>query len=287
MVGKTVLVTGANQGIGKATAALLARLGAKVVLLCRNADKGKAALEEVRLAAKGDAPELLVADLASLAGVRRAAADFRQKHDRLDVLVNNAGLFVPSFRTTLDGIEETFAVNHLAPFVLTEALLDLVKETAKLAGSARIVNVSSRAHTRGKMHWDDLELRSEYRAFTAYSQSKLANILFTYELARRLEGTNVTANCLHPGVIASGFGQTYKGAFSVLIRIAKPFLSTPEDGAKTSVYLASSPTVAGVTGRYFVKCEATRSNAASYDEASWVRLWDVSDAMTSKRAAAA
>jgi NAD(P)-dependent dehydrogenase (short-subunit alcohol dehydrogenase family) len=287
MVGKTVLVTGANQGIGKATAALLARLGAKVVLLCRNADKGKAALEEVRLAAKGDAPELLVADLASLAGVRRAAADFRQKHDRLDVLVNNAGLFVPSFRTTLDGIEETFAVNHLAPFVLTEALLDLVKETAKLAGSARIVNVSSRAHTRGKMHWDDLELRSEYRAFTAYSQSKLANILFTYELARRLEGTNVTANCLHPGVIASGFGQTYKGAFSVLIRIAKPFLSTPEDGAKTSVYLASSPTVVGVTGRYFVKCEATRSNAASYDEASWVRLWDVSDAMTSKRAAAA
>jgi NAD(P)-dependent dehydrogenase (short-subunit alcohol dehydrogenase family) len=287
MLGKTVLITGANQGIGKATAIQLARLGAKVVLWCRNEQKGRAALEEVRVAAKGDAPELMVADLASLADVRRAAVEFRQRHSRLDVLVNNAGLLVPSFHTTSDGIEETFAVNHLAPFVLTDELLPLIKATAKAEGSARIVNVASRAHVRGKLHWDDLELRGGYGGLKAYSQSKLANIVFTYELARRLEGTNVTANCLHPGVISSGFGQTYKGTFSVLVRLAKPFMATPEEGAKTSVYLASSPDVAKVTGRYFAKCKATRSNAESYDEASWTRLWEISEAMVSKHAAAA
>ena len=283
MLGKTVLVTGANQGIGKASAIDLARQGAKVVLVSRNEAKGKAALEEVGAHAKGAAPELLVADLASLVDVRRLAADFRSKHDKLDVLLNNAGLLVPSRRTTVDGFEETFAVNHLAPFVLTAELLELLKATP----GSRIVNVASEAHRRAKMNWDDLEFRTGYGGLKVYSQSKLANILFTYELSRRLEGSGVTANCLHPGVIASGFGQTYKGVFSVLVRLAKPFLLSTEEGARTSIYVASSPEVAGVTGKYFDKCKPARSNAASYDEASWARLWQVSDAMTSRVAKAA
>jgi NAD(P)-dependent dehydrogenase (short-subunit alcohol dehydrogenase family) len=283
MQGKTVLITGANQGIGKATAIKLAELGARVVLLCRNEAKGRAALEEVRERAKGEAPELLVADLGSLADVRRVAADFRRTHDRLDVLLNNAGLIVPSRHTTVDGLEETFAVNHLAPFLLTKELLDLLRATP----ASRVVNVSSEAHRRATMHWDDLELRTGYGSLKAYGQSKLANILFTYELADRLSGSGVTANCLHPGVIATGFGQTYGGGFSWLIRLVKPFLLAPEEGARTSVYLASSSEVANVTGKYFAKCKAVRSNAASYDEAARRRLWDVSEGMIEKHAAAA
>ena len=283
MQGKTVLITGANQGIGKASALELARRGAKVVLVSRNEAKGKAALEEVRAAAKGEAPLLLVADLASLADVRRLAADFRKQHDKLDVLLNNAGLIVPTRQTTADGFEETFAVNHLAPFVLTGELVDLLKKTP----GSRIVNVSSEAHRRGTIYWDDIELREGYGSFKAYSQSKLANVLFTYELSRRLVGTGVTANCLHPGVVGSGFGQTYKGAFSILVRLGKPFLLSNEAGARTSIYLASSPDVAGVTGKYFDKCKPSRSNAVSYDEASWARLWEVSEAMASKVAKAA
>ena len=283
MQGKTVLITGANQGIGKASAINLARQGARVVLVSRNEAKGKAALEEVRAQAKGDPPELLVADLASLADVRRLAADFRRTHDRLDVLLNNAGLLVPTRRTTVDGIEETFAVNHLAPFVLTGELLNLLKATS----GSHIVNVSSEAHRRATMNWDDLEYRTGYGGLKVYSQSKLANVLFTYELSRRLQGTGITANCLHPGVIASGFGQTYKGVFSVLVRLARPFLLSTEEGARTSVYLASSPDVAGVTGKYFDKCKPVRSSAVSYDERSWTRLWEVSETMTSRVAKAA
>jgi NAD(P)-dependent dehydrogenase (short-subunit alcohol dehydrogenase family) len=276
MLGKTVLITGANQGIGKAAAVELAGQGAKVVLVSRNAEKGRVALEEVRAKAKGDPPELIVADLASLADVRRLATEYKNGHDRLDVLLNNAGLLVPTRRTTVDGLEETFAVNHLAPFLLTKELLDVVKATP----SSRIVTVSSDAHRRATLHFEDLCFEKGYGGFKAYAQSKLANIVFTYELARRLEGTGVTANCLHPGVIASGFGQTYGGTFSFLIKAIKPFLATTEVGARTSVYLASSPEVREVTGKYFAKCKAVRSNAVSYDEASWRKLWDVSEEMT-------
>jgi NAD(P)-dependent dehydrogenase (short-subunit alcohol dehydrogenase family) len=283
MHGKTVLITGANQGIGKASAIELARQGARVVLVSRNEAKGLAALEEVKAQAKGAPPELLVADLASLASVRRLAGEFMAKHDRLDVLLNNAGLLVPSRRVTVDGIEETFAVNHLAPFVLTSELLGLLKAS----GPSRIVNVSSEAHRRATMNWDDLEFRKGYGGIKVYSQSKLANVLFTYELARRLTGTGVTANCLHPGVIASGFGQTYKGVFSVLLKVAKPFLLTPEQGSRTSVYLASSAEVEGVSGKYFDKCKAVSSNKVSYDEASWSRLWEISLGLTAEAAKAA
>lgn len=285
MQGKTVLVTGANQGIGKATALALAGQGANVVILCRNADKGRAALADIQAASKGGKAELLVADFASLGDVRRAAAELRARHARLDVLVNNAGLFVPERHLTSDGIEETFGVNHLAPFVLTNELLDLLKAS----GPARIVNVSSEAHRHAKMHWDDLQFAGGgYKGFRAYGQSKLANILFTYELARRLEGTGVTVNALHPGVVASGFGQTYPGAMSFLVKVAKPFLLNNEQGARTSVYLASSPEVEGVTGKYFSKCRPVRSNAVSYDEASQKKLWSLSVEMikTPARAAA-
>jgi retinol dehydrogenase 14 len=278
MKGKTVLITGANQGIGKATALELARRGARVVLVSRNEAKGKAALDDVRAQATGETPELLIADLASLAEVRRLADEFKKKHDKLDVLLNNAGLYVPTRQTTKDGIEETFGVNHLAPFVLTNALLDLIKATPH----ARIVNVSSTAHHRASkgMNWDDLEFRQGYSGLAVYSHSKLANVLFTYELARRLKGTGVTANCLHPGVVASGFGRTYSGTFAFLLTLASPFLLSNEKGARTSIYLASSPDVEGVTGKYFDKCTAVRSSRLSYDEASWTRLWEVSEKMT-------
>jgi NAD(P)-dependent dehydrogenase (short-subunit alcohol dehydrogenase family) len=283
MQGKTVLVTGANQGIGKATAIALAAKGARVVLVARNAEKGRAALAEVEAAGKGGG-ELIVADLSSQEQVRRVAADFKARHDRLHVLVNNAGVFVPERHTTVDGLEETFALNHLGYFLLTRELLEVLQATA----GARIVNVSSEAHRSAKMQWDDLQFaHTPYRAFKAYGQSKLANVLFTYELARRLEGTGVTANCLHPGVIASGFGQTYGGAVSVLLKIVRPFLLTAEEGARTSVYLASSPEVEGVSGKYFSKCKAVPSNAVSYEEQSQNKLWSLSEQMVKAQAKAA
>jgi len=284
MQDKTVLVTGANQGIGKAAAIALARKGARVVLVSRNPDKGQAALAEVQAASPQRDAELIVADLSSQAEVRRLAAEYRSRHPRLDVLVNNAGLLVPERHTTVDGVEETFAVNHLAPMLLTLELMDLLKAS----GPARIVTVSSEAHRGARMHWDDLQFRTNrYRSFKAYGQSKLANILFTYELARRLEGTGVTANTLHPGVIASGFGHTYPGPVSLLLRVVSPFLLTPEEGAATTVYLASSPEVEGVTGKYFSKCHPVRSNAVSQDVASQRKLWALSVEMLGNRSAVA
>jgi NAD(P)-dependent dehydrogenase (short-subunit alcohol dehydrogenase family) len=283
MQGKTVLVTGANQGIGKATAIALAAKGAHVVLVARNAEKGAAALAEVQAAGGGGA-ELIVADLSSHEQVRRAAAELKSRHQRLDVLVNNAGVYVPERHTTVDGLEETFGLNHLGYFLLTRELLDVLQATA----GARIVNVSSEAHRGAKMRWDDLQFeKTPYRGFKAYGQSKLANVLFTYELARRLEGTGVTANCLHPGVIGSGFGQTYGSALSILVKIARPFMLTPEEGARTSVYLASSPEVAGVTGKYFSKCKPVKSNAVSYDVQSQQKLWSLSEQLVKAHAKAA
>jgi NAD(P)-dependent dehydrogenase (short-subunit alcohol dehydrogenase family) len=283
MLGKTVLVTGANQGIGKATAVALAAKGAHVVLVARNAEKGRAALAEVQAAGSGGA-ELIVADLSSQEQVRRAAAEYKSRHARLDVLVNNAGVYVPERHTSVDGLEETFALNHLGYFLLTRELLGVLQATA----GARIVNVSSDAHRGARMRWDDLQFeRTPYRGFKAYGQSKLANVLFTYELARRLAGTGVTANCLHPGVIGSGFGQTYGSALSVLVKIARPFMLTPEEGARTSVYLASSPEVAGVTGKYFSKCKPVQSNAVSYDVQSQQKLWSLSEQLVKAHARAA
>lgn len=276
---KTVLVTGANQGIGKAAAMELARQGANVVIVSRNADKGRAAVADVEARTGSKAIELIVADLSSVAGVRALAAEFRARHARLDVLVNNAGVFVPKRHATADGLEETFAVNHLAYFVLTKLLLDVIQASAP----ARIVNVASDAHRAGKMHWDDLQFADHrYGSWRAYTQSKLANVLFTYELARRLAGTGVTANAAHPGVVASGFGRTYAGPLAVLYAIGGPFMLTPEEGAKTTIHLASSPAVEGVTGGYFARSRPSRSSDASRDEAAQGRLWTLTDELADK-----
>lgn len=281
---RTVVVTGANQGIGKATALALAREGSRVIMVARNAEKGRAAVEDVRRAADSKQVELVVADLSSQADVRRAGAEIRRRVEHLDVLVNNAGVYVPERHVTVDGIEETFAVNHVAYWLLTHELLDLLRAGAP----SRIVSVSSEAHRGAKMDWADLgQERARYRAFRAYGQSKLANLLFTYELARRLEGTGVTANALHPGVIGSGFGQTYGGPMALLVKLAKPFLLTPEEGARTSVYLASSPDVEGLTGQYFARCKPVRSSALSYDEAAQRKLWSLTEQLTGVRAQAA
>jgi len=282
MQGKTVLITGANQGIGKASAIALGKLGAKLVLVCRSADKARVAIADIEREGAKDV-ELLVGDMGSQADIRRLATEFKAKHDRLDVLLNNAGVLVTSRRTTVDGIEETLAINHLGYFLLTNLLLDVVKASAP----SRVVNVSSEAHRRAKMHWDDLQFKKGgYSAIRAYGQSKLANILFTRELARRLEGTGVTANCLHPGVIASGFGQTYGGFVSLVIKVAHPFMITPEQGARTSVFLASSPVVEGVTGQYFDKCKERHPSKEAQVEGAPERLWAISEELTGLRAKA-
>src|SRR5580698_8221957 len=282
MQGKTVLITGANQGIGKASAVALGKLGAKLVLVCRSPDKGRTAAGDIERAG-AKSVELLVGDMGSQADIRRVAAEFKAKHEKLDVLLNNAGVLVTSRRTTVDGIEETFAVNHLGYFLLTNLLLDLLKASER----SRVVSVSSEAHRRAKMHWEDLQFKkTSYSAFAAYGQSKLANILFTRELARRLEGTRVTANCLHPGVIASGFGHTYGGFISVVLKVASPFLITPEKGARTSVFLASSAEVEGVSGKYFDKCKAREPSAEARVESAPARLWTISEEMTGLRAKA-
>ena len=273
MFDKTVLITGANQGIGKETAKALANMGARTLLVCRNAQKGRAAVDEITRG--GGRAELFVADLSVQGEVRRVAREVREKHPVLDVLVNNAGVLVTERRFSKDGIEETLALNHLAYFLLTHELM----EPLLRAKSARIVNVSSRAHTRAKPTFDDLQFSRGYSMWKAYSQSKLLNVLFTYELARRLEGTSVTANCLHPGVIASGFGQTYGGLIATLAKLARPFLSTTKEGAKTQIYLASAREVEGVTGRYFVKCKAVRSSSASYDVVAQKKVWALSEGL--------
>jgi NAD(P)-dependent dehydrogenase (short-subunit alcohol dehydrogenase family) len=286
MHGKTVLITGANQGIGKAAALALARQGASLVLVCRNPEKGRAAVADIERdgGKEGRRVDLLIGDMGSQADIRRVAAEFKARHDRLDVLLNNAGVIVTSRLKTVDGIEETFAINHLGYFLLTNLLLDVLKATTP----SRVVSVSSEAHRRGKMAWDDLEFKARpYSSWAAYGQSKLANILFTRELARRLDGSGVTANCLHPGVIASGFGSTYGGAAKLLARVASPFLASPEQGARTSVYLASSPEVEGVTGKYFDKCKERRPSADALAAGAPERLWVISEEMTGLLARAA
>ena len=283
MQGKTVLITGANQGIGKASAVALGKLGARLVIVCRNRQKGRAAVTEIQQSGVSDV-ELIVGDMSSQADIRRVADEFKARSDRLDVLLNNAGVLVTTKRTTVDGIEETFAINHLGYFLLTHLLLDTLKASAP----SRIVSVSSEAHRRVPMRWDDLEFKkTEYSSFAAYGQSKLANILFTRELARRLEGTQVTANCLHPGVVATGFGSTDGGVMSVVMKVASPFLITAEKGARTSIFLASSPDVQGVSGKYFDKCKEKQPSPEALAAGGPERLWAISEEKTGIRASSA
>ncbi len=272
MQGKICLITGATSGIGKETAFGLARLGARVVIVGRDPDRTRAAADWIRRETGSEHVSFLLADLSSQAEVRRLAREFRDRHSRLDVLVNNAGGIFARRETTVDGFERTWALNHLAYFLLIQELLDLLKASAP----ARIVNVASTMHRGGVIDFGDLQGDKSYGGIRAYSQSKLANVLFTYALARRLKGTGVTANCLHPGGVATGFGQNTLGALKLLMRLARPFLISAEEGAATSIYLASSPDVEGASGRYFAKCKPARSSAASHDEALQERLWALS-----------
>ena len=276
MAGKVCMVTGGNSGIGKESALGLATLGGTVIIVCRDKEKGEAALAELRAKSGNQDVKLMLADLSSQQSVRELADEFRKKHQRLHVLVNNAGEILTKRFVTADGFERTFASSHLGHFLLTNLLLDLIKASAP----ARIVNVTSEAHRGSRIHFDDLQGEKKYSAFRAYGQAKLANILFTYELARRLEGTGVTVNCFHPGVVRTGFGHDNSGVMSIVIWIASPFFSGAEKAARGLIRLAASPELESVTGKYFSKMKESKSSEESYDEAAAQRLWQVSEELT-------
>jgi NAD(P)-dependent dehydrogenase (short-subunit alcohol dehydrogenase family) len=282
IAGKTVMITGATAGIGRVTARELARMGANLVLVCRNRARGEETVREIRAAAGNEEVELMIADLASRAEIRRLAEGFLATRRPLHVLVNNAGIFNLRRETTADGIEAVFAVNHLAYFLLTSLLLDRLRESAP----ARIVNVASDAHHWGTIDFADLQAERRYRSMGVYGRSKLANILFTYELAKRLEGSGVTVNCLHPGAVGTQLGSNNGWIARVLLPLLRPLMRTPEHGAETSIHLASSPEVEGVSGRYFVDRREKRSSPESYDAEVARRLWETSERMTGLASAA-
>lgn len=273
---RTTLITGATNGIGQAAALAIAGQGGRVVIAGRNADKTEAVAAELRQASGNLAIDFLVADLSSMAEVRRLAGEFTARYDRLDVLVNNAGAFFMRRQETVDGLEMTFALNHLSYFLLTNLLLDTLKASAP----ARVINVASAAESSAKVDWDDLQLTRKYRGFAAYALSKRFNLYFTYELARRLAGTGVTVNAVHPGSVATGIWANPFGRFS---RLATPLtrlmMRSPEQGADTVIYLATSPDVAGVTGKYFADRQARPSSRASQDGAAAQRAWQASEAL--------
>ena len=276
MAGRTCLVTGATSGIGHESAARLAELGATVILVARDQARGEAAGEAIRGRVPGARVDTLIADLSSLAQVRRLADEVRSTYERLDVLVNNAGVISTRRQLTVDGFETTFAVNHLAPFLLTNELRGLLVRS----GTARVVTVSSAAHKQVRsIPWDDLP-RGEQGQGQAYPLSKLLNILFTVELARRLAGTGVTANCLHPGFVRTALGRDVTGALGAALRLILRLRPGPATGAETSVYLASSVEVAGVTGGYFVKKRRVEPSSLARDHEAAARLWTLSEELT-------
>ena len=271
MTGKTCLVTGANSGIGKETALGLARMGARVVLVCRNPQKGEHALADIQCETGSTQLELLRADMASLESVRALAAQVRQRGPRLDVLINNAGAAVPSRTLSVDGIELTVAGNHLGPALLILLLLDLLRSSAP----SRIVNVSSEAQRNARLDMNDLQFaRRQYNGLAAYAQSKLLMNAFTFELARRLEGTGVTVNCLHPGVVSTNIWPAdAPWFFKLAVGVMKPFILSAKRGADVSLYLATSPDVASVTGQYFVKSKPADSHPLSRDPKVMAGVW--------------
>jgi retinol dehydrogenase-12 len=276
MAGKTVLITGATAGIGLATARGLARKGATLVLVGRSPQR----LEETETTIRRETgnPNIsgLLADLSSQAQVRRLAEEFLQRNDRLDVLINNAGSIFIRRMVSADGIEMTLALNHLAYFLLTNLLLERLKESAP----SRIINVASNSHEGKSLLLDDLEMKNGYSGRKQYGHTKLMNILFTYELARRLEGSGVTVNALHPGFVATSMGRDNRGVYRLAIRLAQLVAMPPAEGAQTSIYLAASPQVAGVTGKYFVRSQPTASTPQSMDKEAARSLWEISLKMT-------
>jgi len=272
MTGRTVLVTGGSDGIGRATALGLAAMGAHLAITGRDRGRTENAAREIRAAGSGQV-DVFVADLSSQSQVRRLADEVLQSLTRIDVLVNNAGGYWNTRHVTADGLERTFAVNHLAPFLLTNLLLDRLENSAP----ARVVTVSSNVQAIGRIDFEDLQGERSYSGARAYNQSKLANVLFTYELARKLRATSVTANALHPGVVRTSFGAEDPGGVQRLFTpFMRPFMKAPGQGAATSIHLASAPDLEQVTGRYFAGSKPRRSSRRSYDQAAAARLWQVS-----------
>jgi retinol dehydrogenase 12 len=284
MQGKTVLITGATNGIGKEAALVLAGMGARVGIVGRSQARTEETATEIRNAVNGAQIDVFISDLSLLRDVRALAEAVKAKYTKLDVLLNNAGALFMTRQETAEGHEMTFALNHLNYFLLTHLLLDAVKA----ASSGRIVNVASDAHTGQTLNFDDLEMKQTYSGFACYGRSKLMNIMFTYELDRRLRAagtTNVTANCLHPGFVRTGFGQNNGSIVKFVVNVMGQLAAiTPQEGAKTSVYLASSPEVDGVSGKYFAKSKAKQSSKVSYDEADQKRLWEISETLALKPA---
>lgn len=275
MEGKVVVVTGGTSGIGEVAALALAGMGARIVLVAR--DRARADATLAKLEAKGEGHAAHIADLSSIAATRRVGTEIAAAESRIDVLINNAGALFNQRRLSPDGLEMTFAVNHMAYFVLTETLLDRLKAAAP----ARIVNTASGAHFGARLDFADLQSERGYSGFAVYGKSKLANVLFTRALARRLEGSGVTANCLHPGFVATRFGDRSGGVLQALMPVAKLGAISPERGAETIIHLAASPAVAGVTGLYFYKNQPQAPSAEAQDDASAARLWAESERLAS------
>lgn len=276
---KVMLVTGASSGIGEATATRLAALGAHVVMVSRDRARGERSRERILKAHPSASTELLVADLSTRSAISGLAGEFNSKHEHLDVLINNAAVMTSTRRTTSEGFELQFFVNHLAYFLLTGQLMAALKR----APSARIVNVSSTAHSRGEIDFNDLQMERHYRAYDAYANTKLMNILFTYELAHRLEGMRMTSNCLHPGVIRTGLMRGVSPVLHTLWQSLGKFFKQPDEGAETPVYLATSPEVEGVSGKYFRYCREFGTSRASNDRDLQRRLWEESERLTGYR----
>src|SRR5438309_2034730 len=277
MKDKIVMVTGANSGIGKSASIALAEKGGTVVMVARNKERGEAARSEIVTKSGNNSIDLLLADLSSLESVRRLVAEFRKKYSKLHVLINNAGLFNQRRRVTADGYENTFATNYLAPFLLTNIQLDLLKASTP----SRIINVSSVGHYNGHINFDDLNLENDYGGWRAYGQSKLALVLFTHELAKKLQGTGVTVNSVHPGTVATNIWSRPMGPLGFVMAVPKLFMTSPNKGAETVVYLASSPDAENTSGEYWDKLKVKKSSEESYNEEVAKRLWEVSEKLTS------
>lgn len=272
---KTIIITGANSGIGYETTLHFAKKGDTIAMVCRNKEKGESAKSQIQRLSGNKNISLFIADLSSVNQSRRLVKTLAEKYPVIDVLVNNAGSIIYDYTETEDGYESTIAANHLAYFILANGLLENIKR----APEGRIINVASEAQRAGRLNFDNINLKGKYDPIKAYCQSKLANIVFTYELAKRLEGTNVTANCMHPGTVRTGFGLQYKGVIGSLFRMIRPFMRGPKKGAGTIIWLAESPKLKGVNGKYYYDKKAIKSQPTSYDPAIQKRLWELTDRM--------
>ena len=273
---KNILITGATSGIGRETATAIAKTGNNIIFSARDKNKAQSTLNYLKSINNSIRIDYFIADLSSMQETRNFASDIKKSYSQIDVLINNAGLILGKRKITPDNYEYTFALDHLSPFLITGMLLDLLKNSP----SARIITVSSAAHMIGRIHFNDIMLTKKYSSFKAYSQAKLANVLFTYELSRRLQGQKITSNALHPGTVASNFGNDLTIGYKYMIKLSKPFMIRPEKGAATSVHLALSPEVEGVSGKYFVKKKSVKSSPLSYDLNIAERLWALSEELT-------